>query len=192
MVNALLDGEGACSRSSQRRNADKDNVIKNLAFIITAAIGLITTYHTQARLEWTLDDCKQQYGQPLIEPVPDADGRMAAVFSCFFQTKGYFILTLFRNDRVSRIWYTKTESSFDPETVGHFLSSNAPGAVWSRRYRDKQDITISRWDGIKEGKPAYFASLDQKGTLRIWTKEDIDATNANRRKAKDTGLRRPR
>jgi hypothetical protein len=134
-----------------------------------AALSLIlTASHCDAGLGWTLAQCKQQYGEPILNQEQIA-GRIGYVF----KGEDYIIAAFFINGQVSRIMYICPSGSvFSWGRARALLGANAPDAIWSDASKNEADNTY-RVNGTKDGVETYYAALTDDGKmLVIWTKED--------------------
>ena len=148
------------------------NAIRLMAALSLIALSLILTASpSQAGLGWTLEQFKQQYGEPVLDPEQIA-GRVGYVF----KGEDYIIAAFFRNTQVSRILYIcRGDSVFDWGKAKALLVANAPDAIWEDASKNEAD-SFHRVNGTKDGVETYYASLtDDRQMLAIWTKEDDEA-----------------
>lgn len=150
--------------------------MKKVILVVTALVGLlITSITSQAALEWTLDECKQHWGNPIDKHQISGAGRMAYLFA----SKGYQIAVYFRNSKVCRVAYSR-DGALDPATIDGLLSSNAPEATWSPPFKDVAEGTY-RFNGQVNGEFCYSAVATPQ-YLVIWNKKDDDAVRAEQEK----------
>jgi hypothetical protein len=77
-------------------------------FLSLLAVASLGTTNAQAGLGWTLDECKQHYGEALPLEVKPYAGRVKYAF----HAKGFDILVFILNGKVSRVGYLG-ESALD-------------------------------------------------------------------------------
>ena len=144
---------------------------KTIQLLMAALILILTTSHSHAGLGWTLEQFKQQYGNPVLNQEQIA-GRIGYVF----RGEDYIIAAFFHNTQVSRILYIcRCGSVLDWERARALLRANAPDANWDDASKNEADNSY-RVDGIKDGLESYHASLAEDGKmLAIWTQEDDEA-----------------
>ncbi len=147
---------------------------KAIRFFMVVFCLLVSVIHSHADLGWTLDQFKQQYGNPVLDQQLIA-GRIGYVFT----GEDYIIAAFFRDTQVSRILYIcRGGSVFDWGRARALLMTNAPDASWGDASKNEADKSL-RVDGTKDGVESYYASLTDDGQmLAIWTKEDDEAGRA--------------
>jgi hypothetical protein len=144
---------------------------KTIRFLIAALSLFLTASYSQARLGWTLEEFKKQYGPPVL-----AQEQIAGRIGYVFTGGDYLIAAFFHDTQVSRILYIRRAGSgIDWERAKALLADNAPDANWAEASRNEADKSY-RVNGTKDGVESYYASLTDDGQmLAIWTKEDDEA-----------------
>jgi hypothetical protein len=144
---------------------------KTILLLMAALCLILTASHSHAGLGWTLAQCKQQYGNPLLNQ-EQIGGRIGYVF----KGEDYVIAAFFLNRQVSRIIYIcRSGPVFSWGRVRALLGANAPDAIWTDACKNEADNSY-RVNGTKNGVETYYASLTDDGKmLGIWTKEDDGA-----------------
>jgi hypothetical protein len=144
---------------------------KTIRLLMAAVILILSTSNSHADLGWTLEQFKQQYGNPVLNHEQIA-GRIGYVFT----GEDYIIAAFFHNTQVSRVLYIcRGGSVLDWERARALLKANAPDANWDDASKNEADNSY-RVNGIKDGHESYHASLAEDGKmLAIWTQEDDEA-----------------
>jgi hypothetical protein len=147
--------------------------MKKILLLLTV-IASLTIANAQAGLGWTLDECKQHYGEALPFDVKPYAGRVEYAF----HAKGFDILVFILNGKVSRVAYLG-ESALDLGQIHNLLVSNAPGVVWDGPIKDPVSNGF-RYIGTKEGSSdvVYWAQSgksDDRDFIAIWNAEDNKA-----------------
>jgi hypothetical protein len=127
--------------------------------LFLAAIALFSKTAV-AGLGWTLDECKEHYGEP-IQSTAHALGIAEYVFS----VRDFFIdVDIDQKGKVGLIIYHK--SSLDEDVITQLLEQNAPKATWS------PDKLHSAWRGSENGSAKYVAMLVQNFPQPMGTTRD--------------------
>jgi hypothetical protein len=147
---------------------------KTIQLLMAALILILSASHSQAGLGWTLEQFKQQYGNPVLDQEQIA-GRIGYVFT----GEDYIIAAFFHDTQVSRILYIcRGGSVLDWERARALLRANAPDTNWDDASKNEADNSY-RVNGTKDGLESYHASLAEDGQmLAIWTQEDDEAVRA--------------
>lgn len=149
---------------------------KTILLLLAALSLILTASHCDAGLGWTVAQCKQQYGEPVLNQEQIA-GRIGYVF----KGEDYIIAAFFLNRQVSRIiYFCPSGSVFSWVKARALLGANAPDAIWADFSKNEADNSY-RTNGTKDGVETYYASLTDDGKmLGIWTKEDDDEVGKTR------------
>ena len=75
---------------------------KSVRLVLAALSLILTAGHSQAHLGWTLEQFKQQYGQPVL-----AQEQIAGRIGYVFTGGDYLVAAFFHDTQVSRILYIR-------------------------------------------------------------------------------------
>jgi len=123
-----------------------------------AAVAVLLTMQSasQARIGWTLDQCREVYGKETNVSIPPA-GVLHEVFD--FSVGNFFVGVTFLGDKVAYIYYFKEGpdwgKKFSDEEINNLLEKNSGGLVWKPQ-------------GIG-GKPHELWIAESKTLYLLWT-----------------------
>jgi hypothetical protein len=137
--------------------------------VIALAAGMLAATSAQAGLGWTMDECRQHYG--------DATKYEGHSRPCYaFTARGFTIAVWFLDDKVSRIVYQKLDSGIGISggEIVVLLQANVPGDVsWSDPTKDDQGMIW--YEGLQNSKPVFSAACQPTDkSLGIFTAADND------------------
>jgi hypothetical protein len=157
--------------------------MKTVILSMVALASLTIASSAYAGLGWSLDECRQHYGQE----DPENHSAQATVFN----VKGYEIDVWFLNQKVSRIAYCKSSPLLD-NIVPDLLDQNAPDVHRSSarivdNHFDTNNGVIDAVTKLQDPFSSYFAALQIYGgplgiseySLNIWTNAENIKTGAN-------------
>jgi hypothetical protein len=133
---------------------------RQLLLTLTAALSL--TMSASAKLDWTLDECEQNYGAPVGKPKPDGDRLEYRFFLPDFELRASF-----RDGKVCRVVYGRN-AGFNPAEVQVLLKLNVPPEIaWTAPWMEKGGTS---YQGYTFDLILYYAWLSaDRRFLAIWT-----------------------
>lgn len=139
--------------------------------ITTVAALLMTQAASQARLGWTLEQCREAYGKETNVSIPPA-GVLHEVFD--FSVGNFFVGVTFLRDKVAYIYYFKKGpdwgKKFSDEEINNLLEKNSSGIVW------KPEGTGGKphEDWISDSKTLYLLWTAYQGNTAVMAAEYCD------------------
>jgi hypothetical protein len=153
-------------------------------FSLVIAALLLTSGKSRAALGWTLEQCRQYYGQDSGDPTFRKGNRVMYEF----HGEQYDIGAVFFRgvNSVSRMIYVKKRYAITLSAIRDLLEVNVPGVDWGESYQDAHNPGETGWDVIgPDGLIQFCASLKANGVFSIWTQADNDAVNATNQSAQE-------
>jgi hypothetical protein len=165
--------------------------------LLTASLWLITQRPSQARIGWTLEECREHYGKEVDVSVPPAGPLHELVL---FHAGNFYIGVKFLDGKVGYIHYGKRGEDFGKklshEELSDLLEKNGSGCVWKpegengtshETWFEDQKLLYVNWTGFRQDQPVMSAfyvddSLQEKPSPMLtiqtlefekWEKEDI-------------------
>ena len=140
--------------------------MKKTLLILTALASLTMANSSRAALGWTLDECKQHWGEPVRSWAGDRTYYM-------FEFNNYIICVAFLHDKVSRAQYCRNvPDSLSSEEIQSILKVNTPSVIWPIKPDVKDDLGHTKYEWIAAG---ISASLEDN-RLMIQTNEENEYT----------------
>jgi len=146
--------------------------MKKTLLILTALASLTMANSSRAALGWTLDECKQHWGEPVRSWAGDRTYYM-------FEFKNYIICVGFLHDKVSRAQYSRNvPDSLPSEEIQSILKVNAPSVVWPLKPDVKDDLGHKTYEWVATGVSAIL----EDNMLMVLTDKENEYTNKQREK----------
>jgi hypothetical protein len=123
-------------------------IVLFVAILIATAL---VTKTALAGLGWTLEECKQHYGEPTR-----TQSHALGLMEYFFSVKDFIIEV--ETDPKGKVGYiTHERSPIDDELATQLMQQNAPKATWELGSSATPNIKV--WLGLENGTNKYFAML---------------------------------
>jgi hypothetical protein len=139
---------------------------RTILTIMTAGALLIIQGISQARIGWTLEQCRERYGKETNIHVPGSVNEVVE-----FRVGNFFVGCSFIDNKVAYINYFKEEpwgKKFSDEELNDLLEKNSNGCIWKpegsngwpehKRWVEEVKAFLWTWTGFRDGKPVMSAT----------------------------------
>src|ERR1700730_5325070 len=156
----------------QRKNKASTSTMNQLRRTVTTVAALLMMQSaSQARIGWTLEQCREAYGKEANISIPPADALYEGVD---FRVGNFFIGVSFLADKVAYIYYFKDGpdrgKKITDDEINNLLEKNDNGSVW------KPEGTGGKphEDWIADSKTLYLLWTVYQGNTAVMTAEYSD------------------
>jgi hypothetical protein len=112
-------------------------MVKSLLWLLVTIAGLFLANPSKAALGWTLDQCKEHWGQPTVAPM-----FTKGFYCCVFQNDGYSIVAFTKENKVVAVSYGKP--SLTEDDFQRLLETEGTGWIKERPDTPTSNVIYSR------------------------------------------------